>query len=243
MCSMTLRIPILSFMASLCLACGGSHKHPSNPVTAGTSVAAGAAGVSGTSGALGTAAGVVCGGVVCTVPAMAFGIDVANSGLEVEACCAGEACGIHVVGSAAVRDICLASAAPPPQATTGCPSYFDKPLNVYKWGCCLADGYCGQIWNGAERLGCADPRLTNGGPTGPCQSGVECKVMHASCTSDDDCCQIPPTGSSCVDFGDGSGSVCAPKCEMNSDCGTVCCQSAQNGVSACAPEKICLSGG
>ncbi|HKU40446.1 MAG TPA: hypothetical protein VJR89_19930 [Polyangiales bacterium] len=182
---------------------------------------------------------VMCGGAVCGVPAMAFGADLKMFPVDIRACCAGEVCGLHVVNNPAIVDVCI-PVVTNTQAITGCPSYFDKPINVFKWGCCLPDGMCGEVWNGAERLGCSDRRATNmtaTQPTTPCQPGMDCAVMDAACTRDEDCCTIPPLGSRCISFG--AGSVCSPACEVDTDCST-CCRPTQNGTKACAPSEMCL---
>ena len=184
---------------------------------------------------------VVCGGTPCSVPDMAFGADLKSMPLSIQACCAGAVCGLHVVDNAAIRDVCI-PVETNTQTITGCPSYFDKPINVYKWGCCLPDGMCGEVWNGAARLGCSDRRSTNmtaAQATEPCLPGMNCAVMDAACMRDEDCCSIPPLGSKCVAFRD-AAPACSPVCEVDSDCGTACCRVSQNGTKACAPPDVCL---
>jgi hypothetical protein len=234
---------LLSGLSLLSLACGSSHNNK-NKLNAGTMAGgvaetAGAAAQAGQSGAAG-APTVLCGGSVCGIPDMAFGVDVKSLPLDFRPCCYNDTCGLKVLGNASINEVCVGVGAPAPQATTGCMSRFDKELNVYKWGCCLSDGYCGEIWNGMDAFGCADPRLINGPVTETCQAGVPCKgLLHAPCTSSEECCSIPPAGTSCVAFS-GNSTVCAPNCEEDSDCGTQCCRPAVNGVKACAPTEICF---
>lgn len=227
------KLTAILLASAFACACGGtSHKQTAASAAGhGESVAS-----AGTFAATNDADAVVCGSTVCTVPAMAFGFDVKATGLDIQACCANLGCGIRVVGNPAFRDVCVAAEPPAANATTGCPSFFDRELNVYMWGCCLSDGVCGQIWNATDRFGCTDPRVINGPPTEPCQAGNPCKVMDTPCASEAECCQIPPHGTSCI-AAEGSSSVCTPNCQQDSDCGTQCCRPGPNGV------KICVAGG
>jgi hypothetical protein len=235
------RMRLLSSLSFLLVACGNSHdgKHKPDAAMAGSPADSGVAGADAQAGQSG-AASVVCGGVVCGIPDTAFGVDVKSLGLDFQPCCYNDSCGLQVNGVAAINPVCVGVGAPAPQPTTGCPSRFDKELNVYKWGCCLSDGYCGELWNGSDAFGCSDPRLINGPVTQMCQAGTVCKgMLHAPCTSSNECCSIPPAGTSCVAFS-GSDTVCAPNCEVDEDCGTKCCRPALDGTMACAPAEICL---
>jgi hypothetical protein len=238
-------LALLPSLSVCLLACGSSHDNKNKPsaasagTTAGGVDTAGADAQAGQSGSAG-AATVVCGGALCGIPDMAFGVDVKSLPLTFQPCCYNDTCGLEIVGNASINQVCVGVGAPAPQMTTGCPSRFDKELNVYKWGCCLSDGYCGEVWNGMDAFGCADPRLINGPVTQTCQAGEACKgLLHAPCTRAEDCCSIPPAGTSCVAFS-GTDTVCAPNCEVDSDCGTQCCRPALNGVKACAPMDVCF---
>jgi hypothetical protein len=92
----------------------------------------------------------------------------------------------------------------------------------------------------AVLAGCVSDPSGGGDDTGddealpPEEPMIACEGDGCGLPGDEPCCD----GSSCTDFGNWGGTVCAAECDAHEDCGTGCCD---RGV--CAPEEFCGSGG
>lgn len=98
---------------------------------------------------------------------------------------------------------------------------------------CLGDetcisGHCAKLQGNGGRSGGG-----NGGA-----SGARCAQDLLSCGVNGDCCNYPATAR-CVDFGGGTGPVCAVSCSVNAECSENCCVAIDGDFKTCVPASFC----